>query len=94
MSILRTIESLLPPPGAYLATIDIKSLYNSIPHGQGLEITKTYLDQIGADSAPFNGFILKLSHNAFLFYGVPLLQLQSVAMGTPPMITCTPPSIF
>lgn len=78
MSFLQTIVGLSLPPGAFLVTIDIECLYNSIPHKLGIEVVKSYLDQMGTDSLLFNTFYLELllfilPHNAFLFNVVPLL---------------------
>lgn len=71
-----------------LVTIDIECLNNSIPHLFRLDVIRSYLEQMNLESTAFNGFILKLlsfilSHNAFIFDGIPLLQVQGVAMGTP-----------
>lgn len=88
LSFLPVMDGLSSPPGSYLVTIDIECLYNSIPHARGLGIISTYMNQMDSDSAPFNKLILDLSifvlsHNAFLFHGASLLQVQGVAMGTP-----------
>lgn len=73
---LRAIEQLQIPEGTLLITVDVKTLYNSIPHKKGITTIKSFLDQMSSDSADFNQFVLELlefilAHNVFLFDGAP-----------------------
>ncbi|XP_040188254.1 uncharacterized protein LOC120920313 [Rana temporaria] len=85
--LLQVLEDLTIPPDAILVTIDVESLYNSIPHQLGLEAIKRVLKQRPTTDWKFNHFILTmldfiLQHNTFLFQGSHYLQVQGVAMGT------------
>lgn len=87
----QTIDSLSIPKDAYLVTIDVECLYNSIPQRKGVEITKSYLDQMHESALELNTFILELleivlTHIYFLFDGSLIFQVQRVAMET----SCAP----
>lgn len=80
LSFLQFIDGLCVPPGSFLATIDIESLYNSITHKLGLKTITYFFKQKNRIISSFDQFILKLldfvlTHNTFIFDGV--------AMGTP-----------
>lgn len=85
--LLRALDGISLPGGAWLVALDVEALYNSIPHQQGVEIVKDFLSQNHEISSQYNGFILNLlmfilSNNIFLFGGSHYLQIQGVAMGT------------
>lgn len=88
LSFLQAMDGITTSRHSHLVTIDVECLYNSIPHQRGLEVVASYLEQMDAGSASYNGFILELlefilNNDVFLFDGVPLLQVQGVGMGTP-----------
>lgn len=85
--LLQVLENLVIPESSILVTIDVESLYNSIPHDLGVAAVGHVLRQKATTEWKFNNFILEmldfiLRHNVFLFRGSHYLQVQGVAMGT------------
>lgn len=81
---LRSIQ--IVDENDWLVTLDVSSLYTSIPHKDGLEALNHFLNQTSLDIPAdlildFTEFIL--THNYFLFEKDYYLQLQGTAMGTP-----------
>lgn len=88
---LQILDGMEIPKNAFLITIDVKSLYNNIPHEKGLQAVKYVLGQQSLHDVKFNEFILQklhfiLHHNYFSFSGSHYLQVCDVAMGT----SCAP----
>lgn len=91
ISFLQMIDGLYIPEGAFLVTLDVECLYNSIPHDFGVQAALSFLEKTGDQSSTHNWFVLELleftlTHNYFVLDGFILLQVQGVAMGT----SCTP----
>ncbi|XP_073480204.1 uncharacterized protein [Aquarana catesbeiana] len=68
-------------------TIDVESLYSSIPHEKGVAAIKHVLRTTQDLDPTYSEFITSLlehilSHNVFTFNGSHYLQVQGVAMGT------------
>ncbi|XP_073478692.1 uncharacterized protein [Aquarana catesbeiana] len=85
--LLQILDGISIPSSALLATVDVESLYNSIPHHLGIAAIERVLQQRATTDWKFNAFILTmldyiLRHNTFLFKGSHYLQVQGVAMGT------------
>ena len=83
---LNKIKSAPLTPDSMLVTMDVKSLYSNIPHDQGVEALRTFLQQQGvhvdeiSDLCSMTDFILK--HNYFTFNEKYYLQSKGTAMGT------------
>lgn len=68
--LLKNLDGLNVPAGCLLVAIDIKALYSSIPHNQGIETVSRFLGERGPKFSGMNQFILQLlSH--FLNNGHP-----------------------
>ncbi|XP_040196442.1 uncharacterized protein LOC120929219 [Rana temporaria] len=85
--LLQMLEDMMIPTDAFLVSVDVETLYNSIPHQLGLRAVEQVLKQRPTTDWKFNTFILTmlefiLYHNTFLFQGSHYLQVQGVAMGT------------
>uniref|UniRef100_A0A8C5PR15 Reverse transcriptase domain-containing protein n=1 Tax=Leptobrachium leishanense TaxID=445787 RepID=A0A8C5PR15_9ANUR len=85
--ILRDLERINWEAGMMFATIDVTSLYTSIPHQKGVEAIKRALDEDGSLSIDQIEFLLKsilfiLEHNFFWFENKFYLQICGPAMGT------------
>jgi hypothetical protein len=70
-----------------MATIDVTSLYTSIPHIEGINALKFYLSKRPEPHLPSTNFIiglaeLVLTKNAFSFNNTIFLQTKGTAMGT------------
>ena len=76
----------LPPDDVLLFTMDVKSLYTMIPHEEGLQALKYYLDKRTELNPPTSSLIrlaeLVLKNNHFEFNGDFYTQTRGVAMGT------------
>ena len=76
-------------PNTLLVTIDVKSLYTSIPHSDGIKACKEALDS-SVESLPDRPdpsvlsclLEIVLKNNIFEFDGTVYKQLQGTAMGT------------
>ncbi len=93
--VIRIIEHLKVPPDArkslILATLDVKALYPSIPHGAG--IAMALQQAIPTDPPVLEDYPKKtmlkemlkiiLSGNTFQFAGRTFKQIKGIAMGTP-----------
>lgn len=87
LDLLKKIEGMVFPPDALLMTLDVESLYLSIPQEQGVGKVCTVLYEEPHTKWNYNEFILTLlqfvlTHNWFGFKGSYYLQVQGVAMGT------------
>ena len=74
------------PQGTILGTLDVKSLYTNIPHTEGLEANRGFLNK-RIDQVVPTGFITRLmefvlKNNNFTFNNEHYLQTQGTAMGT------------
>ena len=73
-------------PNKYLFTMDVKSLYTCIPHNDGLQALKFFLDKRPHQSPPTTTLLrlaeLVLTTNAFSFNSQYYLQKSGVAMGS------------
>ena len=73
-------------PNKYLFTMDVKSLYTCIPHNDGLQALKFFLDKRRHQSPPTTTLLrlaeLVLTTNAFSFNSQYYLQKSGVAMGS------------
>lgn len=85
--LLKHIEGIQVLPDALLMAIDIKALYSSIPHEEGVWVAGSFLIEQEQTSFPLNNFILQvlyfiLMKNYFIFNDRYYLQTQGVVMGT------------
>ena len=75
-----------PGSSNFLFTMDVKSLYTSIPHTGGLAALKHYLDLRQTQVPPTSTLLrlaeLVLTLNNFAFNGEHYIQTSGVAMGT------------
>ena len=73
-------------PSNYLFSMDVKSLYTCIPHVDGLQALRYYLDRRDNCDPPTSTLLrlaeLVLTLNNFTFNGKHYLQTSGVAMGT------------
>lgn len=74
------------PENAVLFTLDVTSLYTNIPHTEGLDSNKIYLNKRTSQAIP-TPFLIKLmdfvlKNNNFSFNGQHYIQAQGTAMGT------------
>ena len=70
-----------------MATIDVTSLYTSIPHAEGLSALKHFLDQRSTPHIPSTTCLVDLSeiileHNSFSFNSKHFTQTRGCAMGS------------
>lgn len=84
LSKLKDIPHL--PPGTFICTADVSSLYTSIPHADGIRAAKLALDNRD-NLKPPTWIILRmiaiiLNNNCFRFGSDYYLQKQGTAMGT------------
>ena len=74
------------PKNALLVTWDVKSLYTSIPHKDGLEALKKTLEEENVNKSKATTILdfskLVLTSNYFKFLGQSYLQKSGTAMGT------------
>ena len=74
------------PPDALLFTLDVVGLYNNIPHKDGLEACRIFLDRRQQQHPPTSDIInlaeLVLNLNSFAFEDSHYLQVHGTAMGT------------
>uniref|UniRef100_A0A803JSK4 Reverse transcriptase domain-containing protein n=1 Tax=Xenopus tropicalis TaxID=8364 RepID=A0A803JSK4_XENTR len=85
--ILNLLEGVEWKDNMILATLDVRSLYTSIKHDQGIAAISYYLGQDGNMELGMKEFILQgiefvLHHNYFWFNNKYFLQLCGTAMGT------------
>ena len=83
INIMRNIQL---DPEHLLVTIDVSSLYNNIPHTEGIAAINRMMEEIGTDTL-LKMFISILAHqvltkNYFSFNGILYEQIQGTAMGT------------
>lgn len=84
---MRALDGLALPEGAWLVSLDVEALYNSIPHTRGVGVVEGFISLSGESSPAYNQFILDLlrfilHNNIFIFERSHYLQIQGVAMGT------------
>lgn len=72
--LLRELDGLSVPEGAWLVALEVEAFYNSIPHTLGVEVVEGFIFEI-------------LTNNIFLFVCSHYLQILGVAMGT---TSCAP----
>uniref|UniRef100_A0A8C5Q9K2 Reverse transcriptase domain-containing protein n=1 Tax=Leptobrachium leishanense TaxID=445787 RepID=A0A8C5Q9K2_9ANUR len=89
LNALQHLEDIFIPSDTTIASFDVVSLYNNIPHEQGIKACRYFLSK-KFDEAMTN-FIIQLltyilTHNFFLFDGKYYLQTRGTAMGT----SCAP----
>ena len=74
------------PPNSFLVTLDVVSLYPSIPHKEGVFASEFFLNQRVDPQIPTSFLILLinfvLTHNNFVFNDENYIQLNGTAMGT------------
>uniref|UniRef100_A0A8C5QIP1 Reverse transcriptase domain-containing protein n=1 Tax=Leptobrachium leishanense TaxID=445787 RepID=A0A8C5QIP1_9ANUR len=83
---ITKIKDLILPAGAFLCSMDVGSLYTSIPHDDGIEVIFRVLQSLEISDA-YRLFLvdllrLILSKNYFYFEGTFYLQLQDISMGS------------
>lgn len=76
------------PVDAFLATLDVESLYTNVPHEGGLKVLHHYLSERGELAMPPNELLLELASfvlkcNYFKFEEDFYLQIKGTAMGSP-----------
>ena len=90
MDFLRHIDNInrsnIITPDTLLVTMDVSSLYTNIPHKDGTDACRHYLDT-RQDQTPSTSFLCKLitlilTLNNFVFNSINFLQIQGTAMGT------------
>ena len=74
------------PDNCYLVTMDVKSLYTNIPHAEGIDAVKTFMNQHRAPAKAVS-IVTTLLHliltlNNFIFNSVHYLQQMGCPMGT------------
>jgi hypothetical protein len=74
------------PADSFLVTLDVVSLYPSIPHQDGLSALRTFLNDSRFDSRFIDGIVqlseFILQHNFFVFDNQFYLQTKGTAIGT------------
>ncbi|KAG9466758.1 hypothetical protein GDO78_016168 [Eleutherodactylus coqui] len=85
------LEGITVDPETLLVTLDVESLYSSIPHIGGIQATQFFLEQRGLQFSQHSHHVLEflsfvLTHNYFLFDTKYFHQLRGTAMGT----SCAP----
>ena len=90
MDFLRHIDNInrsnIITPDTLLVTMDVSSLYTNIPHKDGTDACRHYLDT-RQEKKPSTSFLcnlitLILTLNNFVFNSINFLQIQGTAMGT------------
>jgi hypothetical protein len=83
---LEKIKDIMVDEHTILATIDVTSLYTSIPHQEGIEAIREVLLENKHDNPPIECITqlteLVLKNNVFRFKDTYYLQIQGTAMGT------------
>lgn len=91
---LRMIGDITLPPGAWLMTIDVETIYSSIAHALGLHAVAQFLKVCVRNQRALNDFMLQalefVLRNTFTFDNHIFSQTQGVAMGTP----CAPNYLY
>nr|XP_039263152.1 uncharacterized protein LOC120339139 [Styela clava] len=84
LNILKKIDNI--PPGSYLVTMDVTSLYTNIPHKDGILAVEKYLSKYTTEKReiPYikEAVNMVLDNNNFVFDGKHYLQINGTAMGT------------
>ena len=75
------------PQDCIVVTLDVSSLYTNIPHAEGIEACRKFLETREHEATPSTSYLTKLmeqilTFNNFSFNGEQYLQLQGTAMGT------------
>ena len=74
------------PSGSILVSMDVTSLYTSIPHNDGIEACREAWDKRVVKEPPTEFLVqlltLVLKHSNFTFNGEHFLQINGTAMGT------------
>lgn len=90
---LRTIEDITFSPRAWLVSINVETLYSSIPHDLGIQAIAQFLKACDKSQWALNDFVLQalqfaLRNNVFTFDDNIFLQTQDVTMGIPCVPSC------
>ncbi|CAJ0966902.1 unnamed protein product [Ranitomeya imitator] len=93
LEVIQNMESI--PADAILASLDVKDLYTSIPHEEGINSVKKLLSTTGTHEQQINLVVklltIVLDSNHFLFQDQFYLQIRGTAMGSnvaPPYANC------
>ena len=85
-SIIKCISSLTLPSNVILVTVDVTSLYTTIPQQEGIDACLKYINQYKTSNIPLNIlsilFNIVLKGNIFRFNNDVYTQLTGTAMGT------------
>lgn len=86
--VLARLDGVEVMEGAIHVSIDVESLYTSIPHHQGLAVVAHFLKIKYPPMASQNELILELlefslTHNCFQFLGANYQQTRGTSMGAP-----------
>ena len=85
---LRKLNDINYPitPESTMITMDVNSLYNSIPHTEGINACRSFINRHTTDPALINEIPILvdfiLNHNLFKFNNDHYLQINGTAMGT------------
>lgn len=60
MDLLRALDGISTPEGAWLVAINVKALYNSIPHHHGVRVVENFVSERGLAAGHYNQFVLDL----------------------------------
>lgn len=60
--LLRALDGVVVPEGAWLVAIDVEALYNLIPHDLGVRVVDGFILERGSRAAIYSAFILGLLH--------------------------------
>ncbi|XP_073465040.1 uncharacterized protein [Aquarana catesbeiana] len=58
--LLRIFDNLKLPKNTWMVALDVESLYNTIPHGTGIEVISKSLQDRGPNSEAYNQFVVDL----------------------------------
>ena len=82
---LNDINHLINPESTMI-TMDVNSLYTNIPHTDGINACRSFLNRHTTDTALINDIPILidfiLTHNLFKFNNDHYLQIKGTAMGT------------
>ncbi|XP_040189948.1 extracellular calcium-sensing receptor-like [Rana temporaria] len=60
IELLKIVDGLTIPPNAWLVAIDIEALYNSIPHGLGTQVVRSFLNEHDKNTSKYNNLIIEM----------------------------------
>ncbi|KAM9296202.1 collagen alpha-1(XX) chain [Gastrophryne carolinensis] len=84
--LLHKLQDVLIEENCLLVSVDVESLYTSIPHMVGLLAVEETLEMLGPGDAAYNEFVVELlefvlMNNFFKFNGTYYQQIQGTTMG-------------